>query len=202
MKKLSAKQKEDQEKWRKHFRRGLSQLSLTQSKTDQTGADTHSPNWTWTDPNWTSRWLPFRKWSKTWSTWDGSTFPTIPFRIWLRVHALIRLIVVETLPALTALNASKNNISYLNYKLKSKRTAKKGTLKKMDDQDEEDPPEPVKWSQLKYANLSFNRILEITKFEPRKLVVNWPGTGLVQQWHPQNGPVELFARIRDSGLVG
>lgn len=78
---------------------------------------------------------------------------------------------METLPSLTALNASKNNISYLNYKLKSKRNAKKGTLKKMEDQDEEDAPEPPKWSQLKYANLSFNRILEISKFEPRKLVV-------------------------------
>jgi hypothetical protein len=79
---------------------------------------------------------------------------------------------VETLPSLRVLNASKNNISYINYKIKSKRTAKKGTQKKMEEQEEEEESiEPTKWKQLRYANLSFNRILEINQFHPRKLLV-------------------------------
>jgi hypothetical protein len=80
---------------------------------------------------------------------------------------------VETLPSLRVLNASKNNISHINYKIKSKRTAKKGTQKKMEDQEEEEEEsiEPAKWKQLRYANFSFNRILEINQFHPRRLLV-------------------------------
>ena len=81
---------------------------------------------------------------------------------------------MENLPSLIVLNAAKNNITYLNYKMKSKRNAKKGTQKQVEDQeDEEDSLEPVKWNSLKYLNLSFNRILEINQFHPRKLVVNF-----------------------------
>ena len=78
---------------------------------------------------------------------------------------------METLPSLRVLNASKNNISYINYKIKSKRTVKKGTQKLDDQEEDEESIEPTKWKQLRYANLSFNRILEINKFHPKRLLV-------------------------------
>jgi hypothetical protein len=55
--------------------------------------------------------------------------------------------------------------------MKSKRN-KKETQKQLDDQeDEDDSGEPIKWKELRFANFSYNRILEINKFQPRKLLV-------------------------------
>ena len=75
---------------------------------------------------------------------------------------------------MTVLNATKNNIAYLNYKMKSRRISKKGNKKQIEDETEqEDSTTSTKWIQLKYLNLSFNRVIEISKFYPRKLLVSF-----------------------------
>lgn len=76
---------------------------------------------------------------------------------------------MEKLPNLRALNLRKNAIVHLDYKLKHKRNNKRNYQK---EEDPENEPEPeLKWENLQFLNLSFNRIIEITSFQPRKLRV-------------------------------